>query len=196
MINLIISGAPGSGKGTQSDLIVDRFRFKHLSTGDLLRAELAAGSTLGKQAEQYIANGALVPDALVISMLINAIDHTGEDYSGLILDGFPRTVEQAEALEKILTERGRKIDIFLDIRVEEEELVERLLLRGKTSGRQDDNMETIRERLKVYHQKTEPVCDFYKKNGCYKRIDGRGEIEEIHGKIADILREFEENSDR
>jgi adenylate kinase len=187
MINVIISGAPGSGKGTQSDLIVENFRFKHLSTGDLLRAELAAKTDLGQAADGFISKGELVPDELVINILVKAFDNADGNYNGLILDGFPRTVGQAEALEEIFEQRGRQIDVFLDVDVEESELIDRLLKRGETSGRKDDNLETIKERLNVYHQKTEPVSDFYKKTDKYKRINGNGKVEEIHKQISEVL---------
>jgi len=187
MINLIISGAPGSGKGTQSDLIVANFRLKHLSTGDMLRAEIAAGTPLGKQVEKLVSSGAYVPDQLMIDIISNAISQVDNSYNGLILDGFPRTAEQAQALEEIFEKMGKKISIFLDIHVEEQELIDRLLKRGQTQGRKDDNLETIRERLKVYNAKTQPITDFYKKKQIYHRIEGIGTIDEIYSKIEDII---------
>jgi adenylate kinase len=187
MINIIISGAPGSGKGTQSDLIVENFRLKHLSTGDMLRTEIAAGTELGRQVEKLVSTGAYVPDNLIIDIVANAISQIDDSYNGLILDGFPRTVEQAQALEEFFEQTGKKISLFLDIHVDEEELIDRLLKRGQIQGRKDDNLETIKERLKVYNAKTQPISDFYKKKNNYYRIEGSGTIEEIYGKISDII---------
>ena len=181
MLNIIICGAPGSGKGTQSALIKDKYNLLHLSTGDLLRAEIAAKSDLGRVAENYIANGQLVPDSMIIDILDNAT------YNGLILDGFPRTVAQAEALEGLLKKHGKELSVLLDLAVDEAELVDRLIKRGQTSGRSDDNLETIKKRLDVYHEKTEPVNDYYKKQGKYVAIPGMGSIDEIFGRICEAI---------
>ena len=189
MLNIIICGAPGSGKGTQSALIKDKYNLLHLSTGDLLRAEIAAKSDLGRVAESYIANGQLVPDSMIIDILDKAISEreAAATYNGLILDGFPRTVAQAEALEGLLKKHGKKLSVLLDLAVDEAELVDRLIKRGQTSGRSDDNLETIKKRLDVYHEKTEPVNDYYKKQGKYVAIPGMGSIDEIFGRICEAI---------
>jgi adenylate kinase len=187
MINIIISGAPGSGKGTQSDLIVKNFRLKHFSTGDMLRTEIAAGTELGKQVEKLVSAGLFVPDQMIIDIIVRAIEKVDDSYNGIILDGFPRTVEQAEALETIFEQQDKKISLFLDIYVDETELIDRLLRRGQIQGRTDDNLETIQERIKVYHAKTQPISDFYKRKNNYYRIEGNGTIEEIYGKIEDLI---------
>jgi adenylate kinase len=187
MLHIIICGAPGSGKGTQSDLIVDKFNFKHLSTGELLRQEIDKKTPVGIFAEQYISQGQLVPDDMIVEMLGNEIDKISGKYEGLILDGFPRTVSQAESLEKILKKRNEEITVLIDINVEEEELIDRLLKRGKISGRSDDNIETIKKRLKVYHEKTKPVSDFFKKRNKYALINGTGSIDEIYDRIAELI---------
>ena len=189
MLNIIICGAPGSGKGTQSALIKDKDNLLHLSTGDLLRAEIAAKSDLGRVAENYIANGQLVPDSMIIDILDKAISEreAAATYNGLILDGFPRTVAQAEALEGLLKKHGKELSVLLDLAVDEAELVDRLIKRGQTSGRSDDNLETIKKRLDVYHEKTEPVNDYYKKQGKYVAIPGMGSIDEIFGRICEAI---------
>ncbi len=189
MLNIIICGAPGSGKGTQSALIKDKYNLLHLSTGDLLRAEIAAKSDLGRVAESYIANGQLVPDSMIIDILDKAISEreAAATYNGLILDGFPRTVAQAEALEGLLKKHGKELSVLLDLAVDEAELIDRLVKRGQTSGRSDDNLETIKKRLDVYHEKTEPVNDYYKKQGKYVAIPGMGSIDEIFGRICEAI---------
>ncbi|MCL2596078.1 MAG: adenylate kinase [Paludibacter sp.] len=190
MINIIISGAPGSGKGTQSDLIVKNFHLRHLSTGDMLRAEIAAGTELGNQVEKLVSTGAYVPDQLMIDVISNAILKIDDSYNGLILDGFPRTVEQAQALDDIFERTGKKISLFLDIHVDETELIDRLLKRGQIQGRKDDNLETIKERLKVYYAKTQPISNFYKTKQLYHSIEGIGTIEEIYAKIDNKIKSF------
>ncbi|MDX9920314.1 MAG: adenylate kinase [Paludibacter sp.] len=186
MLNIIIWGAPGCGKGTQSALIVEKFKLKHLSTGDLLRSEIQSNSELGKEADSYISKGNLVPDSMIINILHKAIDAEVEG-KGIILDGFPRTVAQAEALETMLAERNRQIDFFLNIEVEKRELIARLLKRGETSGRSDDNLETIQKRLEVYEVKTAPVNDFYKQKGKLQPINGMGTVEEIFDRVSAVL---------
>ena len=187
MLNIIICGAPGCGKGTQSDLIVEKYTLKHLSTGDLLRKEIAEKSELGITAESFISKGNLVPDEMIISILSKNIQGFGNDINGMILDGFPRTVAQAEALQIMLSNSGKEISILLDFSVEKAELVDRLLKRGQTSGRSDDNLETIQKRLEVYELQTAPVSDFYKKLDKYAAVNGMGSVTEIFERISLIL---------
>ena len=182
MLNLIIFGAPGSGKGTQSTFLEKEYNLYHISTGDVLREEIKKESATGKIAKEYIEKGHLVPDELIIKILSDVLDGASE-YNGVIFDGFPRTVVQAEALTDLLHQKGQEIDLLIDLNVPEEELVERLLNRGKISGRSDDNETAIRERLKVYHSQTEPVVDYYKAKGKHLPIEGVGEIEEITKRI-------------
>ena len=187
MLNIIICGAPGCGKGTQSDLIVEKYSLTHLSTGDLLRKEIAEKTDLGLTADSYISKGELVPDQMIIDILLKHIENQHEDSNGIILDGFPRTVAQAEALEDMLKQLNKEISVLVDLKVSENELVDRLIIRGKTSGRSDDNMETIKKRLDVYHKLTEPVNDFYKNRNKYTPIDGMGTIDEIFGRISEVI---------
>jgi len=184
MLNIIISGAPGCGKGTQSALIIDKYRLKHFSTGDLLRNEIGAGTELGIKAMQYISKGNLVPDEMIISIITYAIKNLEPCCCGIIFDGFPRTVAQAEALENLMNSLNNPIDYLVDLRVPQRELINRLLIRGETSGRSDDNLETIMKRLDVYKTKTTPVFDFYKKLGKYVAVDGTGMIDAIFNRIS------------
>jgi len=187
MLNIIICGAPGCGKGTQSDLIVEKYKLKHLSTGNLLRKEIAEKSELGLEAEKFISKGNLVPDEMIIDILSKNIDGFGNDINGMILDGFPRTVAQAEALQSMLSNNGKEISVLIDLSVEKEELVDRLLKRGQTSGRSDDNLETIKKRLEVYEVQTAPVSDFYRHLNKYTAINGMGSIDEIFTRISSAI---------
>ncbi|MDR1221925.1 MAG: adenylate kinase [Tannerella sp.] len=187
MLNIVIFGSPGSGKGTQSDLIKERYRLAHISTGEVLRKEMKNETELGKTAGRYIDKGQLVPDDLICDMLDKILDRLPEDAKGVIFDGFPRTIPQAEALENILRKRGWEVSILLDLQVEEDELVKRLTERGKSSGRTDDNAETIKSRLKVYHMQTAPLAEYYKKNGKHVAITGTGTVENIFHRITEAV---------
>ena len=187
MLNIIMCGAPGSGKGTQSDRIVEKYHLAHLSTGDLLRKEIASGSELGSKLDAIISEGNLVPDDIMIDVLAQHIDALGADCKGVIFDGFPRNVAQAEALERMLAERAMETSVLLDMQVEHDELITRLLNRGKTSGRSDDNMEAIKHRLVVYEEQTKPVSAFYEKLGKYTAIDGMGSMDDIFARIDKVL---------
>lgn len=183
MLNIVIFGAPGSGKGTQSERIVEKFGLDHISTGDVLRAEIKNGTELGKTAKEYIDQGQLIPDELMVSILADVFDKL-KDSKGVIFDGFPRTIKQAEELKKMLAERGQEISLMIDLNVPEEELVERLVKRGQSSGRADDNEETIRKRLDVYYSQTCPLIDWYKAEGKYCQIKGQGQVDEITAAIC------------
>lgn len=187
MKNIVIFGAPGSGKGTQSDLMIEKYGFNHISTGDVLRNEIKNGTELGKTAKGFIDNGQLIPDELMVNILASVYDSFGKEHKGVIFDGFPRTIPQAEALKKMLAERGHKVAAMIELDVPEDELMTRLIKRGQESGRSDDNAETIKKRLDVYHNQTSPLRDFYIGEGCYKAIEGVGSIDEIFGRIAAAL---------
>lgn len=186
MLNIILCGAPGSGKGTQSDLIVQKYGLQHLSTGDALRAEIKSGSELGKEIDTLISKGNLVPDHKMIHLIERYLDHLPDDCAGVIFDGFPRTVAQAEALELLLERRNMQA-VLLDLFVEEDEVIKRLLNRGKTSGRTDDNYETIKKRLQVYHTETKPVCTYYLHRHNYFAINGNNSMEDTFSQIDNIL---------
>ena len=187
MLNIVIFGAPGSGKGTQSERIVEKYGINHISTGDVLRAEIKNGTELGKTAKGYIDQGQLIPDELMIDILASVFD-SFKDSKGVIFDGFPRTIAQAEALKKMLAERGQDVSVMLDLDVPEDELMVRLIKRGKDSGRADDNEETIKKRLHVYHSQTAPLIDWYKNEKKYQHINGLGTMEGI---FADICEEVD-----
>lgn len=180
MLNIIIFGAPGSGKGTQSDKLIDHYHLFHISTGDVLRDNIRRGTELGKTAKGYIDQGQLVPDELIIDILAQVLDENKDKASeGVIFDGFPRTIPQAEALEQLLADRGTQIDAVVGLEVPEDELIQRILLRGKMSGRADDNEETARKRLEVYHNQTSPLKAYYEEQGKYRAINGLGSIDGI-----------------
>ena len=186
MKNIVIFGAPGSGKGTQSDMMIEKYGLNHISTGDVLRAEIKKGTELGKTAASFIDNGQLIPDDLMVSILASVYDSFG-DHKGVIFDGFPRTIPQAEALKKMLNERGDKVAAMIELDVPEEELMKRLLLRGQQSGRADDNEETIKKRLVVYHSQTQPLIEWYRREGLHHHINGLGTLERIFKDIQKVI---------
>ena len=187
MTNFLIFGPPGSGKGTQSVKLARKFNLTHLSTGDMLRAEIAAGSALGKRMSSIMSKGELVPDEVVIEMIAAKIDGT-KGCAGFLFDGFPRTVAQTEALEKMLNIRGMKIDCMLVLDVEHDELVKRLILRAEQSGRPDDkDPAVIENRIDVYKAKTEPIIDYCRKRGIYQPVDGMGTIDDIFLRLSKFM---------
>jgi len=187
MLNLILFGPPGAGKGTQSEKIIAKYNLIHLSTGDLLRSEIQAGTELGLQAKTLMDNGILVSDEVVIGMIENKLkEHSNA--SGFIFDGFPRTVKQAEALDELLARYNESISVMIALVVDDNELLARLLNRGKTSGRPDDqNVELISTRIQEYNNKTKPVADYYLEQGKFIAIDGIGEIEYIFDEITKTI---------
>jgi adenylate kinase len=187
MLNIVLFGPPGAGKGTQSQKLIEKYQLIHLSTGDLLRSEIAQGTQLGLQAKKLMDEGLLVPDEVVIGMIESKIADN-RSAAGFIFDGFPRTVPQAEALDQLLQKYDQGISCMIALQVDEEELTKRLLLRGKTSGRPDDADETlIRKRVQEYNTKTTPVADYYAQQGKFYAVDGIGEIEEIFTKSCEII---------
>lgn len=184
MFNLILFGPPGSGKGTQSEKLIARYGLKHLSTGDLLRSEIARQTPLGQEAQRFMDKGQLVPDEVVIGMISSALEEN-PDAKGFLFDGFPRTPAQAEALDKLLQLKETAIAVMLALEVSEEELVKRLLKRGETSGRSDDTNESvIRARIVEYHNKTTAVADYYRKFNKVVLVKGEGTVEEIFDSLC------------
>jgi adenylate kinase len=190
MVNFLIFGPPGSGKGTQSVKLAEKFNLTHLSTGDMLRTEIAAGTELGKRMSSIMSRGELVPDEVVIEMIAARIDST-KGCAGFLFDGFPRTVAQTEALEKMLNERKMKIDSMLVLDVDHDELVKRLVLRAEQSGRPDDkDPAVIENRIDVYKAKTEPIIDYCRKKGIYQPVNGMGTIEDIFGRLSGYMKKI------
>lgn len=184
MFNLILFGPPGSGKGTQSERLVEKYGLIHLSTGNLLRAEIADKTPLGLEAKNFMDRGQLVPDEVVIGMIDNCLDHH-RDAKGFLFDGFPRTLAQAEALDRLLELKKTEINAVLALDVSEEELVKRLINRGKTSGRSDDtNEDVIRKRFAVYTRETAPVADYYKKEKKFEAVRGEGSVDDIFSSLG------------
>jgi len=190
MLNIVLFGAPGAGKGTQAVMLAKKHELVHLSTGDILRKEIADGTELGKQAQGFTNKGELVPDELIIDIIRSQIEqHVG--VKGFIFDGFPRTTAQAEALDKMLAEKEMEITSMIALEVENEELVNRLTKRGASSGRPDDqSMDVIRNRIDVYHQKTKPLIAYYQACEKYQPIDGIGEIGEIFERLCKHVESF------
>lgn len=188
MYNLVVFGAPGSGKGTQSARLIDEYGLYHISTGELLRDHIARGTELGKVADTYISKGNLIPDDLMIKILEHTLATNPQTENGVIFDGFPRTIQQAEALNEMLHRRGSKVHAVVGLEVPEEELMARLIKRGADSGRSDDNPETIKSRLSVYHTQTAPLRDFYTREGKYYRVMGSGSIDDIFADIKAKIR--------
>lgn len=187
MINLILFGPPGSGKGTQAQKLIEKYKLIHISTGDLFRYEMGNDTPLGREAKSYISKGELVPDAVTIGMLRNKVEKHPEA-QGFIFDGFPRTIAQAIALDELLVEKNTSVTALIALEVDDQEIVERIMLRGATSGRSDDLDENIvRNRIEVYKNETSPVFDFYAGQGKSQRVKGVGEIEEIFGRLSDAI---------
>lgn len=186
-MKLILVGPPGGGKGTQAKILTGNYSIPHISTGDMLRAAVTEGSELGKKAKEYMDQGELLPDELMIGILKDRILHD-DCKNGFLLDGFPRTIPQGEALGEMLHELNTDIDYVVHIDVPDEELVKRLLKRAEIEGRSDDNEDTIKNRLKVYHELTKPLIDFYKGKGKLVDIDGIGTVEEITSRINSAIR--------
>ncbi len=187
MLNIILFGAPGCGKGTQAALIKEKYNINHISTGEVIRDEISRGTELGKSMQNYIEAGQLAPDSIVIGMIRNYMKEH-KDAAGNIFDGFPRTTAQAEAFDEILKEDGESVNVMIYMDVPEEELVSRILLRGKDSGRADDASEdVIRNRIAVYREQTAVVADHYSKQNKYVAVDGVGTLDEVFGRICEAI---------
>ena len=186
MLNIVIFGAPGCGKGTQSEMIIEKYQLYHISTGNVLRTEMENQTELGRSAQEYVHKGRLVPDDLIIKMLADTLESNPEK-KGFIFDGFPRTMAQGEALDHLLRDADKSITAVLNLDVEEEILIDRLVKRGKTQGRSDDTPETIRKRLEVYKSQTEPLIAYYKKRGKLFMIKGNKAVEDVFEDIKEIL---------
>ncbi len=190
MLNIVLFGPPGSGKGTQSEHLIKQFELIHLSTGDILRVEIAAQTELGIEAQKKMDKGELVPDEVVISMISGIIERN-KDAKGFIFDGFPRTIAQAESLDEMLSAHSTKVNLLIMLDVDEDEIKKRLILRGEKSGRGDDiNIDIITNRINVYRLQTKPVSKYYKKQGKSFPINGMQTEEEVYSDIAHVMGKF------
>ncbi|MBS7374021.1 MAG: adenylate kinase [bacterium] len=188
MLNIVMFGAPGSGKGTQSEVLIKTYGLFHISTGDVLRDHIKRGTALGKTAQEYINQGQLIPDELMVNILASVMDDNKDAAAkGVIFDGFPRTIPQAEALEEMLQQRGTKVSAVIGLDVPEEILIGRLLNRGKESGRSDDNLETITSRLEVYNNQTAPLKAFYAQKGLLHMVQGTGGAEVVFERVRKVI---------
>lgn len=188
-MKIILLGAPGAGKGTQAQFIMNKFGIPQISTGDMFRAAIKAGTELGKQAKALMDEGKLVPDELTVALVKDRISQP-DCANGFLLDGFPRTIPQAEALKKMLAERGHNVAAMIELFVPEDELMQRLVLRGQQSGRSDDNEETIKKRLNVYHTQTSPLIEWYEGEGIHHHVEGLGTVDEIFNRIAEVIEQL------
>ena len=186
MLNIVLFGPPGSGKGTQAEKLIEKYNLTHISTGDLLRSEVEAQTELGRKAKQIMDQGELVSDEIVIGMIANKLKENGTT-KGYIFDGFPRTVEQARELRKALTDYDERVGVMISLEVPREELVKRLLKRGEETGRSDDNLETINNRIDVYNRQTIPVTYYYQKMRKHAAVDGTGTIDNIFERIVKVI---------
>ncbi|MDA3822785.1 MAG: adenylate kinase, partial [Bacteroidales bacterium] len=184
MLNVVLFGPPGSGKGTQAEKLIEKYNLTHISTGDLLRSEVAAATELGKQAKSIMDQGELVSDDIVIGMIANKLK-VNTDSAGFIFDGFPRTVEQARELRKLLTDYDQRVNVVVSLEVEKEKLIQRLVKRGEESGRADDKLETITNRIEVYERHTTPVTYYYEKRHKHFPVEGVGKIDDIINRIVE-----------
>lgn len=184
----VLFGPPGAGKGTQASAMVERYNLHHISTGALLRKEIAAGTELGKQARELIDKGCLVPDEVVEAMIVSEFDKMKDAVDGFLLDGYPRTLDQARSLDRLLAKKGEKLTSVVSIMIPDEMIFDRIRHRAKIEGREDDaSDDIIANRISTYHQKTEPLVNFYKRAGKYAEIDGNGTIEEVREKVFNLL---------
>lgn len=186
MLNIIIFGAPGSGKGTQSQKLIDKYHLTHISTGDILRNEIEKHSKLGELANKYMSQGQLVPDDVVINILDELLAHN-PDNVGYIFDGFPRTLKQGEAMDEMLSSRKESVNVVLSLEVDDEQLTDRLIKRGEVSGRNDDTPETIKSRLQVYYRQTAQLKDYYAEQNKLVKIDGMGTVDDIFARIEKVI---------
>ncbi len=193
MINLVLFGPPGAGKGTQATFLAKEYQLIHLSTGDILREEIAENTEIGRKTKDLICRGELVPDDIVIELIRHKLDKN-PTANGFLFDGFPRTVPQAEALDTLLVHYGRSVSAMLSLEVDKEELINRLMNRGTTSGRSDDsNRPVIENRIEVYNQKTAPLIHYYQNAGKYEAINGLGSIEDITGRLKSTIERLPKN---
>ncbi|MCK9398952.1 MAG: adenylate kinase [Bacteroidales bacterium] len=186
MFNLILFGPPGSGKGTQSSRIAEKYNLVHISTGDIFRREIRNKSALGLKVQSIIERGELVPDDLLVDILRSALQQAG-NLRGFVFDGFPRTIRQAEDLDKLLNETGETVSLVLSLDVDEEEVVTRLLKRAQLEGREDDTEDVIRNRMKVYHSQTHPLIEYYNQQAKFKSLTGVGSIDDIFRDICKVI---------
>ncbi len=187
MLNVVMFGAPGSGKGTQSDNIVKKYNLMHISSGELLRHEIRRNSDIGRQVRDIISKGHLASDEIINKLIRKTIKQASRNYRGFIFDGYPRTVQQAKMLDEMLAEVNQKIEVILNLDVEEDTLVTRLLSRGQTSGRNDDNLTTIKNRLEVYKSVTMPILDYYSTRDCYTRINNNTTMEDCFTQVTEAV---------
>ncbi len=187
-MNIVLFGPPGAGKGTQAARLKEKYGLAHLATGDMLRAAVAAGTELGRKVEKIMERGELVPDEMVVALIAERIEQPDCE-KGFILDGFPRTLAQAEALDRMLAEHGKRIDAVIEIRVDDDRLIDRIRRRIAESGgaRSDDNEETLKTRLEVYHRQTAPLLPYYRQRGVLYTVDGMQPIDEVTRQIEAIL---------